>query len=171
MMPRAKLKVTSFEAKTLSWWRTRRLRIDMDPPYQRRGRLWSATDKAYLIDSILNGFDVPKLYVADFTFGDSALNTKKLPYAIIDGKQRFEAIFDFFDGNIVLNTDFQFLENPSLALGGLGYKDLVQNHPDIAELFETYNLSVMSVITNSKDLINELFVRLNRSKPLTGAEI
>src|SRR5260370_24391819 len=29
----------------------------------------------------------------------------------------------------------------------------------------------MSVITNSEALINELFVRLNRSKPLTGAEI
>src|ERR1035437_3263947 len=80
-------KVTQFEAKTLSWWRARRSKIDMEPPYQRRGRLWSATDKAYLIDSILNGFDVPKLYVADFTWADSALNRKRLPYAIIDGKQ------------------------------------------------------------------------------------
>jgi uncharacterized protein with ParB-like and HNH nuclease domain len=61
----------------------------MDPPYQRRGRLWSLTDKAYLIDSILNGYDIPKFYVADFTWGKSALNRRKLPYAIIDGKQRF----------------------------------------------------------------------------------
>lgn len=171
MMPQPKFKVTPFEAKTLSWWRSRRNRIDMDPPYQRRAHLWSNTDKAYLIDSILNGFDVPKLYVADFTFGDSRLNKKKLPYAIIDGKQRLEAIFDFFDGKIVLNSDFALLENPSLALGGLGYKDLAQNHADIAEMFDNYNLSVMSVITNRAELINELFVRLNRSKPLTGAEI
>jgi len=165
------LKVTPFDARTLSWWKNRRNKIDMDPPYQRRGRLWSNTDKAYLIDSVLNGFDIPKLYVADFTFGDSKLNRRRLPYAIIDGKQRLEAIFDFFDGNIVLNADFIFLDDPSLKLGGLGYKDLSHNYAEIAEAFDNYNLSVMSVITNSEKLINELFVRLNRSKPLTGAEI
>jgi len=170
-MSQPRLKVTSFEMKTLSWWKSRRGKIDMDPPYQRRGRLWSNAEKAYLIDSILNGFDVPKVYLADFTFGDSKLNKKRLPYAIIDGKQRFEAIFDFFDGKVVLNTDFVLLENPSLPLGGLGYKDLLQNHAEIAEIFDNYNLSVMSVITDSEELINELFVRLNRSKPLTGAEI
>ncbi len=170
MVPK-KLKVSPFEAKTLSWWKARRGKIDMDPPYQRRGRLWSDTDKAYLVDSIINGFDVPKLYVADFTFGDSKLNRRKLPYAIIDGKQRFEAIFDFFDGKITLNEDFVFLENPSMSLGGLGYQDLREGYADIAETFETFNLSVMSVITDSHELINELFVRLNRSKPLTGAEV
>jgi hypothetical protein len=124
-----------------------------------------------LVDSIINGFDVPKVYIADFTFLDTNLNRKRLPYAIIDGKQRFEAVFDFFDGKITLNEDFVYLDNPSLRLGGLGYRDLTQNHPEIAELFDTYNLSIMSVITNSKTLINELFIRLNRSKPLTGAEI
>ena len=143
----------------------------MDPPYQRRGRLWSPADKAYLVDSILNGFDVPKLYIADFTYTDSKLNKKRLPYAIIDGKQRFEAIFDFFEGLITLNQDFALLENPTLKLGGLSYRDLAQNHADIAELFDTYNLAVMSVITDNSERINELFVRLNRSKPLTGAEI
>ncbi|QEX16978.1 hypothetical protein FRZ44_22740 [Hypericibacter terrae] len=143
----------------------------MDASYQRRGRLWSAADKAYLIDSILNGFDVPKLYLADFTYADSKLNKKRLPYAVIDGKQRLEAIFDFFEGTVQLNSDFVFLENPALKLGGLSYRDLSQNHGEIAEAFDNYNLSIMSVITNKEELINELFVRLNRSKPLTGAEV
>lgn len=164
-------KVSGFEPKPLSWWKARRTKIDMDPPYQRRGHLWSAADKAYLIDSILNGFDVPKVYVADFTYVDSPLNKQKLPYAIIDGKQRLEAIFDFFDNEIVLNDDFVLLERPKLELAGLGYRDLQGNYPDIAEIFETFPLSVMSVVTNNEELINELFIRLNRSKPLTGAEI
>ncbi len=164
-------KVTQFEAKTLSWWRARRLKIDMEPPYQRRGRLWSPTDKGYLIDSILNGFDIPKLYVADFTWGDSKLNQKRLPYAIIDGKQRFEAIFDFYDGLVTLNEDFVYRDDPRLNLAGLSYKDLVVSHAEVAELFDTYNLSVMSVVANTIEPINELFVRLNRSKPLTGAEV
>src|SRR2546423_770622 len=115
-----RLKIAPFEAKPLVWWKNRRSKIDMNPPYQRRGRLWSDTDKAYLIDSILNGFDIPKLYMADFTWGDSPLNLKKLPYAIIDGKQRLEAVFDFFDGVISLNEDFVYLEDSSIKLGGLG---------------------------------------------------
>ena len=93
--------IAAMPARTLSWWRTQRDEIDMDPPFQRRGRLWSDTDKAYLVDSILNGYDIPKLYMADFTWGKSPLNHKKLTYAIIDGKQRLEAIPDFYDGKRV----------------------------------------------------------------------
>jgi hypothetical protein len=118
-----------------------------------------------------DGFDVPKLYMADFTFGDSPLNVKKLPYAIIDGKQRLEGIFDFFEGEIGLNDDFVLLEDPTTPLGGLTYAELQNRFPDLAERFEEYELSVMSVITKKEDLVNELFIRLNRSKPLRGAEI
>ncbi len=96
---------------------------------------------------------------------------KKLPYAIIDGKQRFEAIFDFFDGMVVLNEDFVYLEKPRLQLGGLSYQDLQKNYPEIAEEFDNHNLLVMSVYAHDETPINELFVRLNRSKSLTGAEI
>ncbi|MBX3265757.1 MAG: DUF262 domain-containing protein [Acidobacteria bacterium] len=166
-----RFKVTAFDPKPLVWWNSRRAKIDMNPPYQRRGRLWSSTDKAYLIDSIINEFDIPKIYMADFTWADSILNNSNLPYAIIDGKQRFEAIFDFFDGHVVLNDDFRYLEDESLKLGGLGYQDLKKQYPHIAEVFETASLTVMGVVSDDVDLINELFVRLNRSKPLTGAEI
>ena len=103
--------------------------------------------------------------------GDSNLNRKKLPYAIIDGKQRFEAIFDFFDGTLVLNDDFVYRSDPALQLGGLSLRDLKNNYSRIAEIFETETVDIMSVVTNNEDEINELFVRLNRSKPLTGAEV
>ena len=164
-------KVTQFEPKTLRWWYSQRAKIDMTPPYQRQGRLWSVTDKAYLVDSILNEYDVPKIYMADFTFGYASLNEKGLPYAIIDGKQRLEAIFDFFSGTLVLNKEFVFQENLDIKLAGLGYADLTKNYPDVAAIFDNYNLSVMRVITDEKEKISELFQRLNRSKPLTGAEI
>lgn len=159
------------EAKTLSWWYSKKDQIDVNPPYQRKGKIWSDTDKAYLIDSIINGYDIPKLYLADFTWGNSQLNRKKLSYAIIDGKQRLEAIFDFFADQLTLNDDFVYLENPSLKLGGLGYKDIKENHTDIADEFENFNLLVMAVMAKNEDPINELFVRLNRSQSLTGAEI
>lgn len=165
------MRITLHPGKPLIWWYNRRQLIDMEPPYQRRGRLWSSSDKAYLIDSIINGFDVPKLYLADFQLSESLLNSKKLPYAIIDGKQRLEAIFDFFDGNLVLNGDFEWRIDSRLKLGGLGLRDLRKSHPVVAEAFETETVDIMSVVTDNEEDINELFVRLNRSKPLTGAEI
>ena len=164
-------KIAKLEPKPLGWWVSQRTKIDMTPPYQRHGRLWSRGDKAFLIDSILNDYDIPKIYMADFTFGNVSLNKKGLPYAIIDGKQRFEAILDFYSGNICLDEQFVFQQNPSMKLGGLGYSDLSKNHPEIADIFNNHPLSVVHVITDDKEKINELFVRLNRSKPLTGAEV
>jgi Protein of unknown function DUF262 len=165
------LRILSHPSKPLLWWYKQRQVIDFDPPYQRKGRLWSRSDKAYLIDSIINGFDVPKLYMADFQMGGMELNRTGKEYAIIDGKQRFEAVFDFFDQTLTLNDDFVWRRDQTLKLGGLSLKDLRNGYPDIADAFETETFDVMSVITDDPDDINELFVRLNRSKPLSGAEI
>lgn len=170
-MSKQQILVRPMQTHTLKWWLNRHTTIDKAPPYQRRGKIWSDSDKAYLIDSILNGFDVPKLYLADFTFGDSPLNKAKLPYAIIDGKQRLEAVLDFYEGRIVLNDDFVLMEDPNLSLAGLGYKDLQAAFFQVADKFDEYELSVMSVVTQDEALVNELFIRLNRSKPLTGAEV
>lgn len=167
----AKLRITPHQTKTLIWWSGKRESIDFSPPYQRKGRLWSTQDKAFLIDTIINGFDVPKLYLADFQYGNSSLNEKRLAYAIIDGKQRLEAIFDFFDGNLVLDRDFVFRHEPELRLGGLSLKDLRRSHRHIAEEFENASFDIMSVFAEDEKDVNELFVRLNRSKPLTGAEV
>lgn len=171
MTSQPSIKVVPHQSKPLVWWYTRRAQIDMEPPYQRRGRLWSQGDKGYLIDSLINGFDVPKLYLADFQTASSALNTKRLPYAIIDGKQRLEAIFDFFDGTLTLNHDFVWRANPKERVGGLSLRDLKARYPYLAETFESETVDVMSVYASNVDDINELFIRLNRSKPLTGAEI
>jgi hypothetical protein len=163
--------IRNFEARTLSWWYDQRDSIDFKPSYQRKGRLWSIKDKSYLIDSILNGFDMPKLYIADFTFFSSQLNENRKPYAVVDGKQRFEAMFDFFSGKLTLDKEFVLLDEPKLKLGLLSYKDLKAKHPKIASKFENFNLSVISIITDSESMINEMFIRLNTSKPLTGAEL
>jgi hypothetical protein len=164
-------KVIQWEAKTLRWWLSQRERIDMDPPYQRSGKIWPKADKQFLIDSVLNDFDVPKIYVADFTFANSPLNVKRLPYAIIDGKQRLEAFNGFFKDEFELKSDIIFEENPSINIGGLLYSELKRRHPEIAEKFDNFGLTVMRVITDDELKITDLFVRLNRSKPLTGAEL
>lgn len=165
------MRISPHKPMTLIWWSKNRESIDFSPPYQRRGRLWSPADKAYLIDTIINGYDVPKLYLADFQFGQSDLNSSRLPYAIIDGKQRLEAVFDFFDNQLVLANEFHYRKNPMLKLGGLSLKDLKKNYPNVADDFENASLDIMSVFAEDEKDIHDIFVRLNRSKPLTGAEV
>jgi hypothetical protein len=163
--------VRPFENRTLSWWSDERRNIDLEPTYQRKGRIWSTSEKAFLIDSVLNGYDVPKIYIADFTYFPSDLNRAKKAYAVIDGRQRFEAFFDFFDDRFGLSDSFVYLEDLSVRIAGLNYSQLKSRHPKIASRFENFNLSVMSVITDDEARINDLFVRLNSSKPLSGAEV
>lgn len=170
-MNNSKFRIQELDRRTLSWWKNRRDRIDMDPPYQRKGRRWSKSDKQYLIDSIINGFDLPKFYVTDFTWGPSDLNRNASAYAVIDGKQRFEAIFDFFDGKIAISDDFKYVADPNINPAGLTLEQLRQQFPGIAEEFENFNPIIMGVVTSDKRFIEELFVRLNRSRPLTGAEV
>lgn len=164
-------KVQSHQTRTLSWWYKQRNEIDFEPSYQRKGNLWGDRDKAYLIDSIINGFDVPKIYLTDFTIVNSSLNEKSLSYSVIDGRQRLESIFSFIGDKIPLNSDFIYYSNPNVKIGGKYYSDLKMNHPDIIESLEEFNLDVMSVIADDVEKIKDLFVRLNKSKPLTGAEL
>jgi hypothetical protein len=119
----------------------------------------------------IKGTDIPKLYVANFTLLNSPLNQSGKKYAVIDGKQRLLALFGFFTGEYTLPRTFTYYDNPSFELGGLAYKDLVNNYPRVARRFDNYPLTVVHVVTDDEAKINELFLRLNASKPLTGAEI
>ena len=164
--------VRNFDPKTIRWWYNHRKEIDMSPAYQRQGRLWSKSYKQLLIDSILNEYDIPKLYIADFTLRTSpSMNPSGKNFAVVDGKQRLEAIFDFIDGNLALASEFVWVRDRSLSLGDLTYLDLVKNHSMVSELFDDYILSVVAIITDDSAMINDQFIRLNSSKPLSGAEI
>ncbi|WP_229421350.1 GmrSD restriction endonuclease domain-containing protein [Telluria antibiotica] len=163
--------VRPFQATTLAYWYGERDQLDLSPPYQRSSGVWSNTDKAFLIDSIINGYDIPKFYIADFSYVSSALNLKGRPYAVIDGRQRFEAIFDFLDNRFRLNNDMVYLGEERISLAGLLFNEIKEQFPKIAQRIENFNINVMSVLTDQEEKINDLFVRLNKSKPLTGAEV
>lgn len=163
--------VRAYEARTVTWWYQRRTDIDFAPPFQRSGKLWSPKDKSYLIDSIINEYDFPKIYLADFNYNQSKINLTDKKFAVIDGRQRLEAIFDFIENKFPLAENFVLEGQPELDLTGLHYSELRTIYPQIALTFEQFNIPVMSVITDDEAKINQLFVRMNRNKPLTGAEI
>lgn len=152
------------------WFRLRR-EIDFSPDYQRKGDIWSEYDQAFLIDSILNGYDIPKFYLADFGRSSDLSNPKSMSFAIIDGKQRFHAIFKFFNNDLKLNKDFTWRYDQTKILAGHSYEELLDISPSAINVFEKFIISVMSVSTDDPDNVNELFKRLNRGRSLTGAEV
>lgn len=164
--------VTQHEPISLWGWfqEFRSDRLDLSPTFQRRGKLWSRFKRAHLIDSVINGFDIPKIYVADFTLAPSDLNKKRKPYAVVDGRQRLEAFFDFFSDRFPLNKSAVFEEQPSLRIGGLTYSQLKEVAPFLTEKIEDFEPVVMSIVTNDDTKIAEMFVRLNSGEAANSAE-
>ena len=165
-------RVKHHENKPLTWWydQYRQGKLDMAPTYQRRSDLWSNWKRAHLIDSVLNDFDIPKFYVADFTGSRSRLNKGRKPYAIIDGKQRFETFFNFFSGKLFLNSTFELKADKKVKIGGMSYTQIKAKYPLLASKVEEYEPVVMSVVTDEKAMIEQLFVRLNSGEPVNSAE-
>jgi hypothetical protein len=140
-----------------------RPKIDLEPVYQRQSGVWDEEAQQLLIDSLLNGMDVPKFYF-------HALESPTFRYAVIDGKQRLEAIWKFVDGNLRLAKDFEYFANPKLKLGGLTFEELGHEAPRLAAAFEQTELTVMVAETSDVEMIEEMFSRLNEAVPLNAPE-
>lgn len=143
--------------------------IQLNPDYQRISGIWTREKRQLLIDSLINGFDVPKLYFHEFV-PSKKIGGKKYRYAIIDGKQRLQTIWDFIDGNISLSDDFEYLRDDSVKIGGLGYSQLAEKYPQIKSRFDATLLDITTIRTDDIELIEDMFSRLNEAVPLNAPE-
>lgn len=142
--------------------------IKLDPPYQRMGGVWTKEKKQLLIDSILNDYDIPKIYFHTYT--RELKSETGISYAVIDGRQRLETIWGFINGEFTLANDFEYQRDPDLNLTGLSYDDLANEHPRIKITFDSFVLPIVQVDTDDEDLIEDMFYRLNEAVPLNAAE-
>lgn len=164
-------RVSALSSPDNGLWRLykNRHKIQTDPAYQRLGDIWTKTKKQLLIDTILNGFDVPKMYFHRFPSGRE-IDGKQYDYAIIDGKQRLQAIWSFIDGDFALDSDFEYYPDPSIKAGGLTYPEIARQFPDLKTDFDSYTLSIIGVESDDDEIIEDLFSRLNEAVPLSAAE-
>ncbi|HET8587139.1 MAG TPA: DUF262 domain-containing protein [Candidatus Limnocylindria bacterium] len=154
-------------AKANAW----RSSIDDDPPYQREGSVWSLDKQQLFIDSLLNGYDVPKIYLHDLR----GKHPNKV-YAVVDGKQRLSTIWRFLADEFALADDFRIEpanvpdDLPPGAVApqaGQVFSQLHRSWRD--ELLNTY-LAVVLIKNASVEDIEDLFSRLNNGEPLNAAE-
>ncbi len=143
--------------------------IWLDPPYQRAADIWPIEKRQLLIDSLLNGFDIPKFYFHDFYPGLTR-HGNNYKYAIIDGKQRLSAIWQFIENIYALDSDAKLINSPEVVIGGLTYSELGQQHPRLRAEFDARTLSVIGIQTEDTELIEEMFSRLNEAVALSAAE-
>src|SRR5687768_4644739 len=86
--------------------------LEMRPPFQ-RNPVWTERQKGFLIDTILNGYPIPEIYMQDIT---NEGGEKK--FVVVDGQQRITACLEFVYGNVVIDPK----DSPSF--GDLTFDDL-----------------------------------------------
>lgn len=139
--------------------------IDLQPDYQRLGNIWSVSKKQLLIDSIINEYDIPKIY---FHEKYPVIDGKK--YSVIDGRQRLEAIFDFIKGEFNLSDNIEYNRDEKIKLSNLSYEELGKKYPSIKINFDSFVLPIIVIQTEDLELIEDMFSRLNDGVLLNAAE-
>ncbi len=162
-------RISPMQNSNVTFVYSEREEILLNPVYQRPSDVWSLEKRQLLIDSIINGFDIPKLYFHEFV-RRKQVDGKSYRYAIIDGKQRLQSIWSFIDGQFTLSLDFDYIRDGAVKAAGMSYGDLTQNYPRIARRFDATNLDIMLIQTDDLDLIEDMFLRLNEAVPLNAAE-
>jgi len=139
--------------------------INENPEYQRESAVWSKEKQQLFIDSILNKFDVPKIYLHDLR------SLKGLhQYAVVDGKQRLHTIYEFLQSKFAIAADFKLFEPIQGQESPKPGSTFSQLSEFWQEEFKASALSIVLIQNASDDDIEELFSRLNNGEPLNAAE-
>lgn len=143
-------------------------KLNLNPAFQRNS-VWRRKDKEKLIQSIFENYTIPSIFLC------KSLDKK---YIVIDGKQRLEAIFDFYGCNhgksfsIKLNRQEQEYSSQKKDYK-IDYKILLKRgYENDCYKFLAYKIPVIIISDYTLEEMQELFVRINSTgKHLTKTEI
>ncbi len=128
--------------------------INLNPDYQ-RGSVWKNEQKVYLIDTLIRGYDIPKLYM---------LKQKDDTYDVVDGQQRLRTLDEFVKGKFALST--------SGYEGDFAGKKFAQLPPKVKNSINEFELHIVELTGDrwTDDVIRDIFQRLQKGTPLNPAE-
>lgn len=119
--------------------------IDLSPEYQRRFR-WDELKQSKLIESFLMNVPVPPVFLNEDNYGE---------YSVIDGKQRLNAISEFFKGKLPLKGLKVFKE-----INGKTYDELPLQLQTVLRTRPTMR-AIIILRQSDKDIKYVVFQRLN----------
>jgi Protein of unknown function DUF262 len=114
------------------------------PDFQRR-LVWSNSDKLKFLDTVLNGYPFPEIYIA---VGDMDLDTAVGTEILVDGQQRISTLFQYFTASKLLK----------LSKDEMPYNDLSEGKK---REFLGYSVAVRDLGIASAEQIREVFKRIN----------
>lgn len=125
-----------------------RKELDMKPPFQ-RNPVWVSKQKSYLIDTILNSYPIPEIYMQE-----TVDEVGKAKYIIVDGQQRTRAVLEYLEGK------FSIDEKDSPDLADLYFDDLSIEQK---KTFFQYNFVIRVLPEVSDTELRTIFQRLNKN--------
>lgn len=132
--------------------------LSIQPKYQRRRTAWPVNAKTALLDTIMNNFPLPPIYLRDYVD-----NNGKRKKEIIDGQQRISTIVEFYRNEFSLAKNIYDEE-----FYGCNFKELP---PQEQLMIEDFEVSFISIKGASDSDIISIFTRLNSySAPLNSQE-
>ncbi|MYF79658.1 MAG: DUF262 domain-containing protein [Chloroflexi bacterium] len=130
----------------------------VDPRYQRKPGLWARRAQAYLIETMLRGFPIPKLAL----YQETDLKSRKTIKFVVDGQQRTQAILAYYNDALSLPSTAEPVE----ARG----KRLTQLPDELQREFLAYPLQFDQFEGVNEDEVREFFRRINSHTTTLNAE-
>lgn len=134
-----------------------RNKIDTNPDYQRPS-VWSVSQKQLLMDTILRGYDIPKLYLRK-------ISSNPDKYEVVDGQQRLRSIWSFMSNEFALPKDADPIQGIEVA--GKKYSELDM---DVSMLLDMYTLDCAIITDSTEEEVREMFLRLQNGTSLKAQE-
>jgi hypothetical protein len=138
--------------------------LNLNPPYQREAGVWSLEKQQLFIDSLLNGYDIPKIYLHQVDRDVAGFD-----FAVVDGKQRISTVYSFLGDGFGLGDDFSFA-GPNCSEPPRPRDTYSQFSREAQELLREVMLDIAVIQTDDEEEIEELFSRLNNGEKLKAAE-
>lgn len=135
-----------------------RKELIINEDYQRASGIWPDDARSYFIDTILEGYLFPRIYL----YQTLAKKTNKPIKELVDGQQRITTIHDFINNKFTLNSSSKNFE-------GLKFEDLDEEQK---RQFLSYQIETTLILNASRNELFEMFRRMNAyTSPLTKAEL
>lgn len=121
-------------------------RLELKPDFQ-RNEVWTRAAQIMLIDTIIRGIPIPKIYIKSIMCNG---NTYRV---VIDGQQRLTAILKFVKNKLKLSKPY------SGEYEGFFFSDLPD---DVQNEILRYKIDINEIFNPSEEEIRDLYSRVNK---------
>ena len=132
----------------LEWYEKKQLILS--PKFQRRP-VWSENAKSYLMDTIIRGKPIPKIFIRQ----KLNLQTRVSIREVVDGQQRLRTILGY------INDGFKISKRHNPKYGGLYFSQLNEIDDTIQNSILNYEISTDLLVNMSDSEVLDVFSRLN----------